>query len=124
MVVTALALSAGGHVLAGVQELAGTVSRLSEYVGGSWVNRSSGWTELPETPVIQALAVSHARGVIWVGTASAGVWMLNGSRWSRAGPAPSAINNAIIQALDVTQAGAVYAGTPNGLWRLTGVGSP
>ena len=124
VVVTALALSAGGRVLAGVQEFADTVARLYEYVDGHWVNRSSGWTQLPETPVVQALAVSHATGVIWVGTASEGVWMLNGSRWSRAGPAPSAIKNATIQAMDVTHAREVYVGTPNGLWRLIGAGSP
>ncbi len=122
VVVTALALSAGGHILAGVQEFSATVSRLYEYEDGYWINRSSGWTQLPETPVIQALAVNHTTGVIVVGTASAGVWTLNGSRWSRAGPAQSAMNTTTIQALVVTPAGVVFAGTPNGLWRLTGAG--
>ena len=118
VVVTALAATVGGHVLAAVSESAGTVYGLDEYVGGYWASRTSYWSQFPSPPRIQALAVNRRTGVVAVGTAASGVWEDNGNTWSQAGPQRSLMVTSSVQALYVARDGTIWAGTPAGLWRL------
>jgi hypothetical protein len=121
VVVTALGITAGHHILAAVSESAGTVFGLYEFVGGFWSSRTSDWTEFPSPPYIETLALDPANGVVLVGTGATGVWAANANTLTQVGSQHSLMVTSSVQAL-YAAGGSIWAGTSAGLWRIASAG--
>lgn len=83
-----------------------------------WITYDAGTSDLPSNEV-SYISISPT-DVVWVAMENQGLARFDGTSWNSITVANSALPNNQVLALEVDQAGTVWAATPDGLARITG----